>query len=90
MSSPFGKRLSQRQRVPTHKGKEYQQHLLERDYTTAVRAWRRQANKAESALADSADVDLLQQERAKLESRMDDLTNSYLSLNEVDYNEASS
>ena len=61
-----------------------------RDYTTAVRAWRRQANKAESTLADSADVDLLQQERAKLESRMDDLTNSYLSLNEVDYNEASS
>ena len=69
-----GPRMSQRSRVPTTKGKEYQDYQLQRDYVTAVRAWRKQANKAEAVLVDSNDVELLQQERTKLDSRMDDLS----------------
>lgn len=68
-------RASQRERIPTLKGEEYQRQLLQRDYSTASRAWRKQANIAEAVLADSADVVALQHERSMLEGRMDDLAN---------------
>ena len=57
-------RASQRTRVPTIKGKEFQNELLRRIYMKAVRSWQRQANKAE----------------AKCSSRKDDLTTSYANL----------
>ncbi len=76
-SEPVGVRTSQRSRVPTVKGKEYQSHLLQRDYMSAVRAWQRQANKSETTLADTHSVERLQQERTKLISRMDDLSEAY-------------
>ena len=43
-----------------------------------LRAWQRQASKAESTLADTHSVELLQQERTMLISRMDDLANAYI------------
>ena len=43
---------------------------------SAVRAWRKQGNKAEAVLVDSNDVELLQQERTKPDSRMDDLSDA--------------
>ena len=55
-----------------------------------VRAWQRQASKAESTLADTHSVELLQQERTMLISRMDDLANAYIRyVTEVTHNEAS-
>jgi hypothetical protein len=32
----------QRERIPTLKGEEYQRQLLQRDYSIASRAWRKQ------------------------------------------------
>lgn len=68
-------RTSQRERIPTLKGEEYQRQLLQRDYSIASRAWRKQANTAEAVLADSSDVAALQYQRSVLEERMDDLVN---------------
>jgi hypothetical protein len=70
-----GVRASQQERIPTLKGEEYRRQLLQRDYLIASRAWRKQANRAEAVLADSADVSALQHERSMLEGRMDDLAN---------------
>ncbi len=36
--------------------------MLQRDYMSAVRAWKRQAKKSETMLADTHSVELLQQE----------------------------
>ena len=85
-----GVRMSERLRVSTIKGKEYQGQLLQRDYKAAVRAWQRQANKSEATLADIHTVELLQQERTKLVSRMDDLSDVYVKYTtDVMSNEAS-
>ena len=73
-----GIRESQREKIPTLKGEEYQRQLLQRDYSSASRAWRKQANIAEAVLADSADVFALQHERSILSERMDDLANTQI------------
>ena len=77
-SESVGVRTSQRSRVQTVKGMEYQAQMLKRDYMCTVRAWQRQASKAESTLADTHSVELLQQERTMLISPMDDLANAYI------------
>ena len=69
-----GIRESQRERIPTLKGEEYQRQLLQRDYSIASRAWRKQANIAEAVLVDSADVVALQHERSILLEVQDNLT----------------
>lgn len=45
---------------------------------TVVTAWRKLANKPEAALTSSHE-ELLQQERTKLNSRMDDLSDAHIS-----------
>ena len=68
----------------------YRYQQLERDYKIAARAWQKQANKSEATLADIHAVELLQQERTKLTSRMDDLLDAYIKyVTEVMPNEAS-
>lgn len=88
--SELGIRTSQRLKVPTVKGKEYQSQLLKRDYKIAARTWQKQANKSEATLADIHTVEFLQQERTKLTSRMDDLSDAYIKyVTEAMPNEAS-
>lgn len=74
---------SSRERVPTEKGLEYQTQLLQRDGDSALRAWKRQIETTNGALAFSTDITLLQQERCKLETRKHDLTNAYRKLIDV-------
>ena len=76
-------RSSSRERVPTEKGLKYQTQLLQRDGDLALKAWKRQMETTKSALAFSTDITLLQCERYKLETRMNDLTNAYRKLIEV-------
>ena len=73
-------RASRPERIPTLKGEEYQRLLLQRDYSIASRAWRKQATKAEAVLADSCDVPALQHEISILAGRMDDLANAKINL----------
>ena len=47
-----GVRRSERSKVSSIKGREYQGQLLQRDYKAAVRAWQKQANKSKATLAD--------------------------------------
>ena len=76
-------RSSSRERVPTEKGLEYQTQLLQRDGDLALKAWKRQMEATKGALAFSTDITLLQRERYKLETRMNDRTNAYRKLIEV-------
>ena len=76
-------RSSSRERVLTEKGLEYQTQLLQRDGDSALRAWKRQIETTKGALAFSTDITLLQRERYKLETRMNDLTNAYRKLIDV-------
>ena len=76
-------RSSSRERVPTEKGLECQTQLLQRDGDLASTAWERQMETTKGALAFSTDITLLQRERYKLETRMNDLTNAYRKFIEV-------
>ena len=69
-----------RERVLSEKGLEYETQLLQRNADLALTAWKRQMETTKRALAFSTDITLLQHERYKLETRMNDLTNAYRKL----------
>ena len=75
-------RSSSRERVLTEKGLEYQTQLLQRDGDLALTAWKRQMETTKGAFAFSTEM-LLQRERYKLQTRMNDLTKAYRKLIEV-------
>jgi len=53
--------------------KEYCQELLERDFNTAQKACMKQVKRIQSLLVGEVEISDLQQERGKLETRMEDL-----------------
>ena len=76
-------RSSSREIVQTEKGLEYQTQLLQRDGDLALTALKRQMETTKGALVFSTDITLLQGERYKLETRMNDLTKAYRRLIEM-------
>ena len=62
-----------RPKVLTAKMKEYCQELLERDFNTAQKACMKQVKRIQSLLVGEVEISDLQQERGKLETRMEDL-----------------
>jgi hypothetical protein len=53
----------ERLRVLTEKGKEYRKDLMQRELTRTFKLWRKELENAESALADTSDISILQQRR---------------------------
>lgn len=76
-------RSSARPKVPTDKMKEYRQQLLERDFDAAQKACTKQVNRIQSLLADEVEISGLQQERGKLQARMDDFANAHAALHDT-------
>ena len=72
-----GARRSTREKTQTQRMKEYRLQLLERDFLAAQRACTRQVNKIPFLLEEEVNLRVLQQERGKLEARMEDLTNAH-------------
>ena len=66
-----------RPRVLTEKGREYRKYLLERELTRTLNLWRKELQNAESALADTSDISVLQQKRNTLEASMRDLSGAH-------------
>ncbi len=66
-----------RPRVLTEKGREYRKYLLERELTRTLNLWRKELQNAESALADTSDISMLQQKRNTLEASMRDLSGAH-------------
>ncbi|CAB3999957.1 Hypothetical predicted protein [Paramuricea clavata] len=64
----------ERLRVLTEKGKEYRKDLMQRELTRTFKFWRKELENAESALADTSDISILQQRRNALEAGMSSLT----------------
>ena len=75
--------LEIRTRKQTAKGKEFQIELLKDHIASAQRAWRKQLNKIENALADSENASLLQSERILLETEMEILVEAHQRLDEA-------
>ena len=73
-------RSSARPKAPTEKIIEYHCELLERDFVATKRACAKQVIRIQSALADEIEISALQQERGKLEARMDDFANAHTAL----------
>ncbi|CAB3987032.1 Hypothetical predicted protein [Paramuricea clavata] len=63
-----------RVRVLIEKGKEYRKDLMQRELTRTFKLWRKELENAESALADTSDISILQQRRNALEAGMSSLT----------------
>ena len=72
-----GIRMSTRQKTETPKMKEYRLQLLERDFLEAQRACTKQTRIVQSLLEEKTTIPVLQQERGKLETRMEDLMNAH-------------
>ncbi|CAB4028781.1 Hypothetical predicted protein, partial [Paramuricea clavata] len=60
--------------VLTEKGKGYRKDLMQRELTRTFKLWRKELENAESALADTSDISILQQRRNALEAGMSSLT----------------
>ena len=80
-------RSSARPKVLTEKMKDFRLQLTERDFIAAHRACSKQVLRIQSILADEADIPALQQERGKLETRMEDFTNAHTALYDTLENE---
>ena len=76
-------RFNTRERVPTLKGKQYQQELAERDFKNSLRSWKGQISKLKSIIVVTLDKAVLQQERGKLEARLEDLSNAHFKAMDV-------
>jgi hypothetical protein len=63
-----------RPRVLTEKGREYRKNLLERELARTLNLWQKELQIAESALADTSDIQVLQQKRDALQASMRDLS----------------
>ena len=57
--------------------KDYRQQLLERDFDAAQKACMKQVKRIQSVLVGEAEISDLQQERGKLEARMEDFADAH-------------
>ena len=73
-------RSSARPKVFTAKMKDYRQQLLERDFDAAQKACTRQVKRIQSVLVGEVEISDLQQERGKLEARMDDFADAHAAI----------
>ena len=73
-------RSSARPKVFTAKMKDYRQQLLERDFDAAQKACVKQVKRIQLVLVGKAEISDLQQERGKLEARMEDFADAHAAM----------
>jgi len=71
-----------RERKPTEKGREYHLQVAYKNYRTAFKRWRRQLNRAETALLDIDELQTLRTERNNLDVCFNELTIEYERIND--------